>query len=268
MLCFEEFNIFMMPKKRNNTIKGKVVLITGAASGIGKAMVNAFLKEQCIVAAIDISDVNLQQIKNEVLPDEKHLYTYPCDIANEQQILQTLETISYEIGSIQIVINNAGILDDFIPVHALSNHLWEHVLRVNLFAAFIFCRELIPEMRKRLFGVIINVSSVGGLHGVRAGAAYTTSKHALIGLTKNIAYTYALEGIRCNVIAPGAVKTSISNQMKPDVFGYERSATGFPLIPRVGEPSEVASIAVFLSKPEASLINGGVVVADAGWTAY
>ena len=257
-----------MPKRIVKGIKGKVVLITGAASGIGKAMVEAFLNEECIVAAIDINVRGLEQLRSDFPQAGTHLNTYKCDIAYEDQIIQIIEKIHFELGSIQILINNAGILDDFVPVHKLSNLLWDRVMHINLFAAFVFCRELIPEMRAKEKGVILNISSVGGLNGCRAGAAYTVSKFGLIGLSKNIAFAYAKEGIRCNVIAPGAIKTAIGEGMKPDEFGYERSSIGFPLIPKNGEPEDIAEIAVFLSKPESSLINGSVIVADAGWTAY
>jgi NAD(P)-dependent dehydrogenase (short-subunit alcohol dehydrogenase family) len=263
-----EFKIFIMPKKIIKGIKGKVVLITGAASGIGKAMVGAFLKEECIVAAVDVNGERLEQLHLDFPQAGTHLNTYLCDISGEQQIIQTLEKIGYELGSIQILINNAGILDDFVPVHKLSNLLWDRVMRINLFAAFVFCRELLPEMRSKGNGVILNISSVGGLNGCRAGAAYTVSKFGLIGLSKNIAFSYANEGIRCNVIAPGAVNTAISEGMKPDDFGFERSSLGFPMIPKNGEPEDIANIAVFLTKPEACLLNGSVIVADAGWTAY
>lgn len=249
-------------------LKGKLVLITGAASGIGKAMVEAFLKVGSTVAAVDVNYEKLEHLKEQSNDKGGHLGIFLCDIIEEKQIINTLEKIQYELGSVQIMINNAGILDDFIPVHKLSNLLWERVLRVNLDAALIFSRELLPEMRRKGGGVIINVSSVGGLNGCRAGAAYTVSKYGMIGLSKNIAFTYAKEGIRCNVIAPGAVSTEIGKEMNPDLLGYERSSMGYPMIPRTGDPEEIAAIAVFLASKDASLINGEVIVADAGWTAY
>lgn len=255
-------------KSQKNSIQGKVVLITGAANGIGKAMVQAFLNEECNVAALDINENELARLREEAEMKQGHLKTYVCDVSDESMIITTLEKIGYEMGGVQILVNNAGILDDFIPVHKLGNLIWERVLRVNLYSAFFLTRELLPEMRKKEEGIILNVSSVGGLHGARAGVSYTVSKFGMIGLTKNIAFTYAAEGIRCNAIAPGAVKTKIGDTMHPDQLGYERSSLGFNLIPRTGEPEEIAAIAVFLSKPEASMINGAVIVADAGWTAY
>jgi NAD(P)-dependent dehydrogenase (short-subunit alcohol dehydrogenase family) len=253
---------------KRQTLLGKIVLITGAASGIGKSMVEAFLQEKAIVAAVDSNAEKLVQMRSEHNDRQSHLTTYVCDISEEQQVVSTIEKIRYELGSIQILINNAGILDDFIPAHKLSNLLWERVMRVNLNAAFIFSREVLPEMSEKGSGVIINVSSVGGLNGCRAGTAYTVSKFGLIGLSKNIAFTYANQGIRCNVIAPGAVQTEIGKEMHPDPLGYERSALGFGMIPRNGDPEEIASVAIFLAGSESSFINGAVIVADAGWTAY
>jgi NAD(P)-dependent dehydrogenase (short-subunit alcohol dehydrogenase family) len=123
-------------------------------------------------------------------------------------------------------------------------------------------------MLKQGKGVIINVSSIGGLFGARAGVAYTTSKHALIGLTKNIGFQYSQKGIRCNAIAPGGVETNIGDNMKPNQFGYEKLSLGMQTNPRMGKPSEIAELALFLASDKSSFINGTVITADSGWTAY
>jgi NAD(P)-dependent dehydrogenase (short-subunit alcohol dehydrogenase family) len=123
-------------------------------------------------------------------------------------------------------------------------------------------------MVERGKGIIINISSVGGLQGSRAGAAYTTSKHALIGLTKNIGFQYATKGIRCNAIAPGGVNTAITDGVQPSPFGYERLMSGIGSNIRSAEPDEIAGVALFLASPDASFVNGAVVTADGGWTAY
>jgi NAD(P)-dependent dehydrogenase (short-subunit alcohol dehydrogenase family) len=118
-------------------------------------------------------------------------------------------------------------------------------------------------------GVIINIASVGGLFGSRAGAAYTASKHAVVGLTKNVGFHYATKGIRCNAIAPGAVNTNIGSTIKqPNPFGAQRSSMGLSLNPRAGEAEEIAGVALFLATDESSFVNGIVITADAGWTAY
>jgi NAD(P)-dependent dehydrogenase (short-subunit alcohol dehydrogenase family) len=139
---------------------------------------------------------------------------------------------------------------------------------VNLNGPFYAMRAVLPIMLKHGKGVILNIASVGGLFGSRAGAAYTASKHALIGLTKNTGFMYAQKGIRCNAIAPGGVNTHIADSLIPDALGYERCISGASLMPRMGEPEEIAQIAAHLCSDEASFINGAVITADGGWTAY
>jgi NAD(P)-dependent dehydrogenase (short-subunit alcohol dehydrogenase family) len=118
-------------------------------------------------------------------------------------------------------------------------------------------------------GVIVNIASVGGLQGSRAGAAYTASKFGVIGLTKNTAFMYAAQGVRCNAIAPGAVETEIGSTMKNiSKFGASRAMAGMNLNPRTGSADEIAKVTLFLASDDSSFVNGAVVTADAGWTAY
>jgi len=159
-------------------------------------------------------------------------------------------------------------MDDFIPAAEVEMHQWHHVMNVDLHGAFYFCHEVLPGMLKQGGGAILNISSVGGLQGARAGAAYTAAKHGLIGLTKNIAFMYLGKGIRCNAIAPGGVKTNIGSSMHPNSFGLERMMTGTATMPRLAEPDEIAAAALFLVSDEGSFVNGEVLVADGGWTAY
>jgi len=126
-----------------------------------------------------------------------------------------------------------------------------------------------PIFLEKKNGVIINIASIGGIAGSRAGASYTTSKYALIGLTKNVGFQYAAMGIRCNAIAPGGVNTNIGKTINaPDKFGMERATSGAANNPRMGEASEIATVALFLACDDSSLVNGSVVTADGGWTAY
>ncbi|MCC5468176.1 SDR family oxidoreductase [Pelosinus baikalensis] len=130
-------------------------------------------------------------------------------------------------------------------------------------------RKVIPIFTRRESGVIVNIASTGGLMGSRAGAAYTAAKHAVIGLTKNVGFQYATLGVRCNAIAPGGVKTNINKSMgRPHKFGMGRAMLGMNLNPRIGEPDEIAKVALFLASDDSSFVNGTVVIADAGWTAY
>lgn len=130
-------------------------------------------------------------------------------------------------------------------------------------------RKVLPIFTEKKKGVIVNIASAGGLFGSRAGAAYTASKHAVVGFTKNVGFQYANLGIRCNAIAPGGVNTNIAASLTaPSPFGAERASVGMAVNPRVGEPQEIAKVALFLASDDSSFVNGTTIVADAGWTAY
>jgi NAD(P)-dependent dehydrogenase (short-subunit alcohol dehydrogenase family) len=173
-----------------------------------------------------------------------------------------------EFGAVDVLVNNAGVLDDFLPVGELINAVWTRVMDINVNGPMYASRRVVPLMLKQGKGAIINISSVGGQNGSRAGVAYTTSKHALIGMTKNIAFQYADKGIRCNAIAPGGVNTNIVAGMHPNALGYAKLSLGLQIMPRAGEPGEIAEVALFLASEKSSFVNGEVLVADGGWTAY
>lgn len=136
-----------------------------------------------------------------------------ANVANEDEVSSMIKLTLDTFGAIDILINNAGVMDDFYLVDLVTNDLWHKVMGINLDGPFFASRLAVPIMLKQGGGVIINISSVGGLNGSRAGVAYTASKHALIGLTKNIGFMYAKNGIRCNAIAPGGVNTNIGKSM-------------------------------------------------------
>lgn len=251
-----------------SNLKNKTVVITGAGSGMGKAMVQLFVKEGANVVAADLREDRLKELAKEVSPIPGSLLPLKVNIADESDAKRMIEEAIKHYSSLDVLINNAGVLDDFMPVGETSTHLWNHVMGVNINGPFFSCREAVPVMLNQGKGIIINISSIGGFCGARAGAAYTTSKHALIGLTRNIGFQYAQKGIRCNAIAPGGVQTNIAENMKPSSLGYERLALGMQTNPRMGEASEVAEIALFLATDKSSFINGTVITADGGWTAY
>jgi len=192
-----------------------------------------------------------------------------ANVTKEQDIQNMIDTAVSSFGGIDILVNNAGIMDNFIPAAELTDELWEKVFAVNVTGPMRAIRKALPLFIKNGSGVIINIASAGGLFGSRAGAAYTSSKHAVIGLTKNVGFQYAKLGIRCNAIAPGAVNTNIGNTLNnPHQFGMERAMAGIGLNPRMGEAEEIAKLAVFMACDDSSFINGTVVTADGGWTAY
>ena len=180
-----------------------------------------------------------------------------------------MDNVIKKTGGIDILVNNAGIMDNFVPAGSVTDELWEKVFAVNATGPMRGIRKALPIFIEKKSGIIINITSAGGLFGSRAGVSYTASKHAVVGLTKNVGFQYAKLGIRCNAIAPGGVNTNIGTTINaPDKFGMERAMAGISLNPRVGEPNEIAKIALFLACDDSSLINGAIITADSGWTAY
>lgn len=250
-----------------NLLKDKVAVITGAGSGMGKAMTQLFAAEGARVLATDIREDRLVNLLED-LSKGAAVATRVTDVSDEPEAGAMIEHAVKKFGRIDVLVNNAGVLDDFMPAADTSTELWNRVMRINLYGPFFACRTALQHMTAQNSGVIINIASVGGFCGSRAGAAYTASKHALIGLTRNIGFMYARKGIRCNAIAPGGVTTNIAEGMHPNALGYESLSLGLQASPRTGSPQEIAEVALFLASEKASFINGSVVTADGGWTAY
>lgn len=249
-------------------LKDKIVVVTGASSGMGKEITRLFLKEGAIVAGIDIREDRLEGLKTEFGAGDS-LLTYVGDVSKREQVDQILDDIIEKKGRLDILVNNAGIMDEMMPISEVSDELWNRVIGVNLNGPMYLSRKAVNQMMAQGSGNIINIASVGGLFGSRAGVAYTAAKFALVGMTKNIGFMYANMGIRCNAIAPGGVNTDIGAGIKaPSPLGLERAMAGFGMNPRTGEPEEIAQVALFLASDESSMINGAVITADAGWTAY
>jgi NAD(P)-dependent dehydrogenase (short-subunit alcohol dehydrogenase family) len=249
-------------------LEGKVAIVTGAGSGIGKAIAQRFAAEGAKVVAASRGGKALDSAVAAIRAAGGAVEGVAVDVARQADVQRMVEQTIARHGRIDVLVNNAGVMDDFTPVADVTDDLWRRVLSVNLDGVFYACRLAVPVMARQGMGSIVNVASIGGLQGARAGAAYTASKHAVIGLTKNIAYMYAKAGIRCNAIAPGGVVTNIMAEAKPNAYGYERMAAGAGNNIRMGQPEEVAGLALFLASEESSLVNGAVVTADAGWTAY
>lgn len=245
-------------------LEGKVALVTGAGSGIGREIVRLFAAEGARIVAADIVASGLDSLAQEL--GTASLKTVTGDVSVRADAERTVETALDAFGTLDIVINNAGIMDDFVPVADLDDSLWRKVMGVNVDGPMFICRKALQTMLPQERGVIVNVASVGGLFGGRAGVSYTTSKHAVIGLTRSIAYQYAKKGIRCNVVCPGGVATNISIQ-NPNPLGYERLETTLPMAIRTAEADELARVVLFLASDDSSFVNGEVLVADGGWTA-
>jgi NAD(P)-dependent dehydrogenase (short-subunit alcohol dehydrogenase family) len=250
-------------------LQNKVAVITGAGSGMGKAIALLFAKEGAKVVAADMNLETVKTVVAEINVGGGTATATRADVTKENDIQNMINIAVDSYGTLDILVNNAGIMDNFVPAGAVTDELWEKVFAVNATGPMRGIRKALPIFMEKKSGIIINIASAGGLLGSRAGVSYTASKHAVIGLTKNVGFQYAKLGIRCNGIAPGAVNTNIGTTINaPDKFGMEKAMAGINLNPRVGEPEEIAKIALFLACDDSSLINGTIITADAGWTAY
>lgn len=160
-------------------------------------------------------------------------------------------------------------MNNFEPAGEIEDAKWERIFSINTMSVMRSTRKALPIFLEKNKGIIINIASAGGLYGARAGAAYTASKHAVVGFTKNTGFMYAKEGIRCNAIAPAGVETNISSSMTSiSEMRMGRTQPGLALNPRNGKSEEIAKVALFLASDDSSFVNGTVITADAGWTAY
>jgi len=247
-------------------LQDKVAIVTGAGSGIGKAIAGLFAREGAKVVVSDIDKEKADEVVEEITFTGGNAIAVIADVTKEEDVQNLVDATVYKYGTMDILVNSAGIMDSFVPAGAVTDELWEKVFGVNVTGAMRMIRKALPIFEAKRSGVIVNIASAGGS---RAGAAYTASKYAVVGLTKNVGFQYAKLGVRCNAVAPGSVKTNIGTTIfAPHIFGMERVMAGMNLSPRTGDPEEIAKVALFLASEDSSFVNGVVITADAGWTAY
>ncbi|MEV5027043.1 SDR family oxidoreductase [Paenibacillus sp. LPE1-1-1.1] len=250
-------------------LKGKVAIVTGAASGMGKAIAELFAEEGAKVVVSDLNADNAGKVAEGIEAKGGTAIAAATNVAIEEDVQRLIDITVQTYGTVDILVNNAGIMDNFVPAGDLTDELWDKVFAVNTTGPMRTTRKVLPIFIGQKKGVIVNIASAGGLFGSRAGAAYTASKHAVVGFTKNVGFQYATQGIRCNAIAPGGVATNIALTITaPNPFGAERTQIGMGINPAIGQPEDIAKVALFLASDDSSFVNGTTVTADAGWTAY
>lgn len=243
-------------------LDGKVAIVTGADRGIGRATVMRFIDEGARVVGADLGPSVLADVQRDGVASG-----IAADVTKREDVERVVRTAVERYGRLDILVNNAGVMDRFLPAGEVTDELWNKVIAVNLTAPMMLARSALPHLIASK-GVIVNVASVGGLVGARAGAAYTASKHGLIGLTRNIAATYAKDGVRAVAVAPGGVNTGISIGGEPSQRGFDALKLTLGAAARMAEPAELAAVIAFLASADASFVSGAVVVADGAWTAY
>ncbi len=240
---------------------GKTVIVTGAASGIGRATASRVAREGGRVIAVDISAEKLADFTNE-LPDAD-IVTVAGDITQQASVDAIVAAAGDRIDALA---NVAGINDDFSPLHETEDAMWERVIGVNLTGVFKLSRAVIPAMLAAHRGSIVNIASEAGLRGNASGNAYTVSKHGVIGLTRSAAFMYGREGIRVNAVAPGGVATGIPFPPKVSESGSAKLHPYQMQIPTLATAEQLAASITFLLSDDGVNINGAVLASDGGWS--
>jgi NAD(P)-dependent dehydrogenase (short-subunit alcohol dehydrogenase family) len=246
-------------------LNGKIAIVSGAAHGIGKAIAELFAEEGAWVLVADLDDAAGEATAAGICNRGGRAAFRHVDVADAEQVAAAVrQAADAGGGPIDVLCNNASYLGEWHDVVAAPPEEWDKCLQTGLMGAAHFTREVLPLMVPRRSGSIVNIASIQGIVGARTSTAYTSMKHAVIGLTRSVAYDYAPHNIRVNAICPGPIETRISPQ--PGTEAYQRQISKTPL-GRVGQPREVAYAALFLASDESSYITGAVIPVDGGWTA-
>lgn len=249
-------------------LQGKSVVVTGASSGMGRAIVSLFVKEGANVVAVARRQARLEELAASLEGCSGQVVPYAGDVSNEKDCEGAILQAVKSFGRLDILVNNAGVMDDMSAIGNATNEKMQQVFQINVFGPMYTMRKAVQVFQQQgQGGNIINVASLGGLRTC-AGAIYCASKAALISLTKNTAYMYIPEGIRCNAIAPGGINTEIATSMGiPNAHGYGRVKNVLAAAPAPGSPEQIASVALFLASEDSSYVNGDVLLVDGGWGA-
>jgi 3-oxoacyl-[acyl-carrier protein] reductase len=241
----------------------KVTLVTGAGSGIGRAIARQVHAEGGRVAALDIDGAAVDALTREL--GAERATAHELDVRDGAQIDALVSHVVERFGGIDVLFNNAGVTDRFTPAVETTDELWESVLGTNLVGPFRLARRALPSMLERGGGAIVNTGSVASVIAGAGGTAYTVSKHGILGLTRALAMEYGSKGIRVNAVLPGAISTAMTTNEEAVVEGADEAIAATPA-GRWAEPEEVARIAVMLASDDASFVHGSAYVVDGGWS--
>jgi NAD(P)-dependent dehydrogenase (short-subunit alcohol dehydrogenase family) len=247
----------------------KACVVTGAGSGIGRAIAQRFAEEKAQVLCVDLNLETAIATAQDIQQAGGIASAVGADVSNPEQVDQFINHCVEQYGKIDVLVNNAGVN---IPgvLHEVSDETIDRTLNVNVKGSIYGCRAAIPHMLRQGGGSIINMSSVNGLVSEPFLAIYSASKGAIVMLTKGVALDYAKQKIRCNAICPGWIDTPINHAHAEMMGGLDKiyaNIDSFQPIGRPGEPREIAHLALFLASDEASFLTGSIITADGGMTA-
>lgn len=241
-------------------LTGRYAVVTGAAKGIGRAIAERFLEDD--VAGVALFDMDAELVAataKELDPTGQKVIALACNVANQENVNQAMQTVTEKFGRIDILVNNAGITRDAM-FHKMTDAQAKLVMDVNFFGTFYCCQAVIPGMREREYGKIVNISSTSAFGNI-GQTNYSASKAAIDGFTRTLALESAKKGITVNSIAPGMIETDILKTIPADIM--EQKIKNVPAN-RLGQPSEIASVASFLASDDSSWVTGNCILACGG----
>lgn len=245
----------------------KVAFITGAGSGMGRAMAEEFAAEGARVVVVDVRKEAAEATVAGIPGGADVAIAVEADVSSESDVQAAVEQALEAFGRVDIVCNNAGVLDDYATGGDTSTELWNRILGVNLNGPFFVSRAVLPHMLERGKGVIINTASISSFIAGGGGAAYTASKHGVLGLTREMAFEYGGKGIRINAICPGPIHTGMTDHLLTPEGRNEHVDAAIAGTPagRWGKPVEIARLATYLASDDADFVHGSAYVMDGGW---
>ena len=253
--------------------EGKVVIVTGAAGGIGRATVERFVREGARVVATDLKDAPIEETAAAVEQAGGEVLTAAHDVSSWEDWQRVIAETTRRFGGVDFLINNAGTEGAVAPIEESPEAVFDQVMAVNVKGVFLGMKAVIPEMRKRGGGAIVNMASVMGVMGGPTVAPYAASKHAVIGLTKSAAIGYGPEKIRVNAVGPAPIETRMMRSLESGMAPGEEAGikAGIEMqIPlgRYGTPEEVAAVIAFLCSEDARFVTGSFYTVDGGMSNY
>lgn len=248
-------------------LDGKVALITGAGSGMGRAASLLFAQEGAKVAAVDWVEETSKETAEMIKQAGGDAISITADVSRWEDIDNAVKTTVEKFGKLDIMVNNAGVFDGFKPLLDVDEALWDKIINTNLKGYFYGCKRAVQQfLAQGKGGVILNTASVAGTGAMAGGTAYTVSKHGVVGLTKQVACEYASANIRVNAVCPGGVVTGMTKDLFKDPK-IEQMVKQLSPMGRAAQPEELARGMLYMVSDDASFVTGSLLTIDGGWRA-